>query len=128
MRASRSAFLCLHLLVLIALCLFIIGVQIEGALSKKNAFLEDAWPRLYCPSTLVPLKSWVRTKLTVRVSVCVYTPVLQNGNCEPGNRKFGSVGTCKKYWRTVCSGTAARRKIMKNMTYRVLDLGFTIHA
>jgi hypothetical protein len=37
---------------------------------------------------------------------------------EPGNRKFSSAGTCKKYRRTIDSGIASNRKIMKNMTYR----------
>ena len=60
--------------------------------------------------------------------ILLTSTVLQNGICEPGDRKFSSAGTCKKYRRTVCSGTAARRKIMKNMTYRVLDPGFTMHA
>jgi hypothetical protein len=54
--------------------------------------------------------------------------VLQNGIRKPGNRKFSSAGTCKKYWCTIDSGTASNRKIMKNMTYRVLDPGFTMHA
>jgi hypothetical protein len=54
--------------------------------------------------------------------------VLQNGVREPGNRKFSSAGTCKKYRRTIDSGIASNRKIMKNMTYRVLDPGFTMHA
>jgi hypothetical protein len=54
--------------------------------------------------------------------------VLQNGVREPGNRKFSSAGTCKKYRRTIDSGTASNRKIMKNMTYRVLGPGFTMHA
>jgi hypothetical protein len=40
--------------------------------------------------------------------------VLQNGICEPGARLKVSFFTCKKYRRTVCSGTAARRKIMKS--------------
>jgi hypothetical protein len=44
--------------------------------------------------------------------------------CEPGNRKFSSAGTCKKYRCTIDSGTASNRKIIKNMTYRVLDSGF----
>jgi hypothetical protein len=58
----------------------------------------------------------------------VNVAVLQNGICEPGNRKFSSASTCKKYRRTIDSGTASNRKIMKNMTYRVLDPGFTMHA
>ena len=55
-------------------------------------------------------------------------PVLATRTVNPENSEFSSVGTCKKYRRTVCSGTASRRKIMKNMTYRVLDPGFTMHA
>ena len=47
---------------------------------------------------------------------------------NPGTSKFSSAGTCKKYRRTIDSGTASNRKIMKNMTYRVLDPGFTMHA
>ena len=49
-------------------------------------------------------------------------------NPDPETSEFSSVGTCKKYRRTFCSGDASRRKIMKNMTYRVLDPGFTMHA
>jgi hypothetical protein len=36
------------------------------------------------------------------------------------------VKTC--YWCTVYSGTASDEKIMKNMPYRVLDSGFTMHT
>ena len=37
-----------------------------------------------------------------------------NAYCEPGARLKVSFFTCKKYRRTVCSGTASRRKIMKS--------------
>ena len=47
---------------------------------------------------------------------------------NPRTSKFNSTGTCKKYRCTIYSGTASNRKIMKNMTYRVLDSGFTMHA
>ena len=60
--------------------------------------------------------------------VISFVTVLPTGIRKPGNRKFSSAGTCKKYRRTVDSGTASRRKIIKNMTYRVLDPGFTMHA
>ncbi len=55
-------------------------------------------------------------------------PVLEKRHVNPGTGTFRSTGTCKKYWRTIDSGTASNRKIMKNMTYRVLDPGFTTHA
>ena len=54
--------------------------------------------------------------------------MLQTRHVNPETSKFRSAGTCKKYWRTVYSGTASDGKIMKNTTYRVLDPGFTIHA
>ena len=54
--------------------------------------------------------------------------VLATRTVNPGTGEFSSAGTCKKYRRTVDSGTASNRKIMKNMTYRVLDPGFTMHA
>ena len=50
--------------------------------------------------------------------------VLQTGICEPGNRKFSSAGTCKKYRRTIDSGTASRRKIMKNADLPSTRSGF----
>ena len=50
--------------------------------------------------------------------------VLQTGICEPGNRKFSSAGTCKKYRRTVDSGTASRRKIMKSADLPSTRSGF----
>ena len=52
-------------------------------------------------------------------------PVLEKRHVNPKTGTFRSTGTCKKYWRTIDSGTASNRKIMKNMTYRVLDPGFT---
>ena len=55
-------------------------------------------------------------------------PVLATRTVNPETSEFSSAGTCKKYWRTIDSGTASNRKIMKNMTYRVLDPGFTMHA
>jgi hypothetical protein len=42
--------------------------------------------------------------------------------------KFSGADTCKKYRFTVYSGAALDEKIMKNMTYRVLDPEFTMHA
>jgi hypothetical protein len=44
------------------------------------------------------------------------------------NGKFSSAGTSEKYRRTVYSGDVSDRKIMKNMTYRVLDPEYTMHA
>jgi hypothetical protein len=58
----------------------------------------------------------------------LHGPVLPTGIREPGNRKFSSAGTCKKYRRTIDSGTASRRKIMKNITYRVLVLEYSIRV
>ncbi len=75
-----------------------------------------------------PLAPRARAPPRGHVSSSIALPVLQNGICEPGNRKFSSAGTCKKYRRTIDSGSASNRKIMKNMTYRVLDPGFTMHA
>ena len=69
-----------------------------------------------------------RTNVTIRIGTLEPVSVLPTGICEPGNRKFRSAGTCKKYWCTICSGSASDKKIMKNMTYRVLDSGFTMHA
>ena len=40
--------------------------------------------------------------------------VLQTRYVNPGTSKFSSAGTCKKYRRTIDSGTASRRKIMKS--------------
>ena len=57
-------------------------------------------------------------------SVKLYTPVLTTGICEPGNRKFSSAGTCKKYRRTIDSGTASRRKIMKSADLPSTRSGF----
>ena len=57
----------------------------------------------------------------------VYTleyPVLPTGIREPGNRKFSSAGTCKKYRRTIDSGTASRRKIMKSADLPSTRSGF----
>jgi hypothetical protein len=54
--------------------------------------------------------------------------VLATRTVNPETSEFRSGGTCKKYRRTIDSGTASNRKIMKNMTYRVLDPGFTMHA
>ena len=54
-------------------------------------------------------------------------PVLEKRHVNPGTGTFRSTGTCKKYWRTIDSGTASNRKVMKNMTYRVLDPGFTFY-
>jgi hypothetical protein len=54
--------------------------------------------------------------------------VLATRTVNPETGKFRSAGTSKKYRRTIDSGTASNRKIMKNMTYRVLDPGFTMHA
>ena len=54
--------------------------------------------------------------------------VLATRTVNPETSEFSSAGTCKKYRRTIDSGTASNRKIMKNMTYRVLDPGFTMHA
>ena len=50
--------------------------------------------------------------------------MLQTGICEPGNRKFSSAGTCKKYRRTIDSGTASRRKIMKSADLPSTRSGF----
>jgi hypothetical protein len=55
--------------------------------------------------------------------------VLQNGNSEPEARLKVSFFTCKKYRRTIDSGTALNRKIMKSADLSsVLDSGFTMHA
>jgi hypothetical protein len=54
--------------------------------------------------------------------------VLEKRHVNPETSEFSSAGTCKKYQRTLYSGAASRRKIMKNMTYQVLDPGFTMHA
>jgi hypothetical protein len=54
--------------------------------------------------------------------------VLEKRHVNPETSEFSSAGTYKKYRCTVYSGDASRRKIMKNMTYRVLDPGFTMHA
>ena len=59
------------------------------------------------------------------VLVDLQLSVLEKRHVNPGTGTFRSTGTCKKYWRTIDSGTASNRKIMKNMTYRVLDPGFT---
>ena len=50
--------------------------------------------------------------------------VLPTGIREPGNRKFSSAGTCKKYRRTIDSGTASRRKIMKSADLPSTRSGF----
>ena len=39
--------------------------------------------------------------------------MLQTRYVNPGTSKFSSAGTCKKYRRTIDSGTASNRKIMK---------------
>ena len=56
--------------------------------------------------------------------------VLQTRYVNPGIGKFRSVGTSKKYRRTLYSGIALDGKIIKIRvyTYRVLDPGFTMHA
>jgi hypothetical protein len=54
--------------------------------------------------------------------------VLENRDVNPKTSKFSSADTSKKYWRTIDSVEVLDRKIMKNMTYRVLDSGFTMHA
>ena len=43
-------------------------------------------------------------------------PVLEKRHVNPGTGTFWSTGPCKKYWRTIDSGTASNRKIMKKMT------------
>jgi hypothetical protein len=40
--------------------------------------------------------------------------VLEKRSVNPKTSEFSSVGTCKKYRRTVCSGIASIRKIMKS--------------
>ena len=40
--------------------------------------------------------------------------MLATRTVNPGTGEFSSAGTCKKYWRTIDSGTASRRKIMKS--------------
>jgi hypothetical protein len=54
--------------------------------------------------------------------------VLEKRHINPQTSKFSGAGTCKKYQCTVYCGTASDENIMKNMTYRVLDPGFTMHA
>jgi hypothetical protein len=54
--------------------------------------------------------------------------VLEKRHVNPETSKISSAGTCKKYRCTAHSGTASDGKIMKNMTYRVLEPGFTMHA
>jgi hypothetical protein len=57
---------------------------------------------------------FIKSKIFVRSQRPRGRAVLTTGICEPGNRKFSSAGTCKKYRRTIDSGTASRRKIMKS--------------
>ena len=64
----------------------------------------------------------------MRATTMIWASVLEKRTVNPGTGKFSSTGICKKYWCIFDSGTASNRKIMKNMTYRVLDPGFTMHA
>ena len=43
-----------------------------------------------------------------------HPPVLAKHTVNPETSEFSSAGTCKKYRRTIDSGTASRRKIMKS--------------
>ena len=69
------------------------------------------------------------TKFSTHLSLVIYrSSVLEKRHVNPETSKFSSTGTCKKYRCTVYSGDASDEKIMKNMTYRVLDSGFAMHA
>ena len=128
------------------------NAHVVPTLHRIYLHVHETWKGRFARARARTAVAWFETKFRIKFriifqNICITFPLCSREHASsilesiaaspvcvgtrtvnPKTSEFSSVGTCKKYRRTICSGTASRRKIMKNMTYRVLDPGFTMHA